>query len=243
MNIKDIKERIAKKVNKQSVKSFFQKQGLYVLIFLCVAAAGITAIIAWPKGEIAQPEVSDTGQNAAYIPPFGTEPTAAPQPTPSATVQPTPTATPEPTKPATANNGSGRVTLTKPVDGKIISSYSGNELVPYPVMNMWGTHNGIDIQAEKGAEVVAALAGTVTEIYTSEAEGGVIIISHSDTLFTRYAGLDEVSVEPGQKVNAGMKIGTVGELPKESDLPAHLHFEYYEDTGGNLAYKNPANFF
>ena len=31
MNFKDIKERIAKKVNKQSIKTFLQKQGLYVL--------------------------------------------------------------------------------------------------------------------------------------------------------------------------------------------------------------------
>ena len=35
MNIKDLREKVSKKINKQSVKTFFQKQGLYVLIFLC----------------------------------------------------------------------------------------------------------------------------------------------------------------------------------------------------------------
>ncbi len=240
MNFKEIKERIAKKINKQSVKTFFQKQGLYVLIFLCVAAAGITAILAWPKNEVAQPEASDTGQNAAYIPSFGNETAAAtPMPTVTTTPQPTPAASPESTKPATVNNGSGKVTLKKPVDGSILNGFSGDELVFFAPMNMWKTHNGIDIQAKQGAEVVAAMAGTVEQIYTNESEGGVIVITHSDTARTVYKGLDEISVEAGEKVNAGQQIGMAGEMPSESDLSYHVHFEYIVDG----KYKNPANFF
>ena len=235
MSIKDIKDRIAKKINKQSVKTFFQKQGLYVLIFLCVAAAGITAIIAWPKSEIAEPDTTGSDQNVVYVPTTEISPTATLKPT--ATVQPAPSPTPD--KPVTANNGSGRVTLKKPVDGQIINGFSGNELVFFASMNMWATHNGIDIQAEKGAEVVAALSGTVTQIYTSESEGGVIVIENSDSAQTVYAGLDEFTVEAGEKVNAGQKIGTVGEMPKELDLSYHIHFEYIVDGD----YKNPANFF
>lgn len=237
MSIKDIKDRIAKKINKQSVKTFLQKQGLYVLIFLCVAAAGITAIIAWPKAEVAEPDTTGSDQNVVYVPTSEIEPTATAKPT--ATVQPAPSASADSTQPATANNGSGRITLKKPVDGQIINGFSGNELVFFASMNMWATHNGIDIQAEQGAEVVAALSGTVTQIYTSESEGGVIVISNSDTTQTVYAGLDEFAVEAGEKVNAGQKIGTVGEMPKELDLSYHLHFEYIVDGD----YKNPANFF
>lgn len=237
MSIKDIKDRIAKKINKQSVRTFFQKQGLYVLIFLCVAAAGITAIIAWPKSEIAEPDTTGSDQNVVYVPTTEISPTATLKPT--ATVQPSPTPTPGASKPVTANNGSGRVTLKKPIDGQIINGFSGDELVFFASMNMWATHNGIDIQAEKGAEVVAAMSGTVTQIYTSDSEGGVIVISHSDSSQTVYAGLDELGVEAGEKVNAGQKIGTVGEMPKESDLSYHVHFEYIVDG----KYKNPANFF
>jgi murein DD-endopeptidase MepM/ murein hydrolase activator NlpD len=237
MNFKDIKERVAKKINKQSVKTFFQKQGLYVLIFLCVAAAGITAILAWPKNEVAEPEVSESDQGVVYVPSAGTE---TPTVKPSATATPLPSATATPNaSPVTANHGSGRVTLKKPVDGKIINGFSGDELVFFASMNMWATHNGIDIQADQGAEVVAALSGTVAQIYTSESEGGVIVISHSDTSQTVYAGLDEISVEAGQKVNAGQKIGAVGEMPSELDLSYHLHFEYIVDG----KYKNPANYF
>jgi murein DD-endopeptidase MepM/ murein hydrolase activator NlpD len=238
MKFKDIKERIAKKVNKQSIKTFLQKQGLYVLIFLCVAAAGITAILAWPRGD-AGPEASDPGQDAAYVPSSQAESTATMKPSPTTTVVPSPSPTATVTQPVTANNGSGRVTLKKPVEGQIINGYSGDELVFFASMNMWATHNGVDIQAAQGAEVVAALAGTVTQIYTSDNEGGVVIISHSDTSQTVYAGLGDISVEAGQKVNAGDEIGVVGEMPKEADLSYHLHFEYIVDG----KYKNPANFF
>jgi murein DD-endopeptidase MepM/ murein hydrolase activator NlpD len=171
------------------------------------------------------------------VPTAEIEPTPTVKPSASPTVQPSPT--PESTKPATANGGSGHVTLKKPVLGQILNGFSGDELVFFASMNMWATHNGIDIQADQGTEVVAALSGTVTQIYTSESEGGVIIISHSDTSQTVYAGLDEIAVEAGEKVNAGQKIGTVGELPKEMDLSYHLHFEYMVDGD----YKNPANFF
>lgn len=239
MSIKDIKDRIAKRINKQSVKTFFQKQGLYVLIFLCVAAAGITAIIAWPQSEVAEPGVTESDQNVVYVPTPEIGSTATAMPSATATPQVTPTATPEATQPVTANNGSGRVTLRKPVEGQILNGFSGNELVFYASMNMWATHNGIDIQAEQGAEVIAALSGTVTQIYTSESEGGVIILSHSDTSQTVYAGLDEILVEAGERVNAGQNIGTVGDMPKELDLSTHLHFEYIVDG----EYKNPANFF
>ena len=239
MNFKDIKERIAKKVNKQSVKTFFQKQGLYVLIFLCVAAAGITAIIAWPKGEDnGQQQAAESDQGVVYVPSSEVEPTATVKPSATASAQPTPSPTPA-ASPVTANNGSGRVTLKKPVDGPIINGFSGDALVFYASMNMWATHNGIDIQADQGEEVVAAMWGTVLQVYTSESDGGVVIISHSDTSQTVYAGLDDITVEPGEKVNAGQAIGTVGVMPSEADLSYHVHFEYIVDS----EYKNPANFF
>ena len=210
-----------------------------MLIFLCIAAAGITAIVAWPRAEVAEPDVSGSDQDVVYVPSSEVSPTATVKPSATVTPQPTPVVTPEASQPVTANNGSGRVTLKKPVDGAIINGFSGDELVFFASMNMWATHNGIDIQAEQGAEVSAAMAVTVTQVYTSESEGGVVIISHSDTSQTVYKGLDEIVVEAGEKVNAGQQIGTVGEMPSEMDLSYHLHFEYIVDS----KYKNPANFF
>ncbi len=243
MNMKNIKEKITKKINRQSVKTFLQKQGLYVLIFLCVAAAGITAIIAWPRDDGSQTQVGENDQGVSInegtsledeLAMLTPKPSLSPSPTaaPTATVEPKASGKP-------ASNGSGSIKLRKPVDGKIINSFSGDELVFYASLNVWATHNGVDIQADNGASVLAALSGTVSQAYTNEADGGVVIISHSDKSETIYSGLGELMVTEGDKVNGGDVIGKLGELPKELDLPSHLHFEYKVDG----KWKDPAKFF
>jgi len=235
MSFKNIKD----KINKQSVKTFFQKQGLYFLIFLCVVAAGITALVAWPRAEEDVPE--DNGTDVSIVDAESLEEklaeasqTPAPSPSPSML----PSQSPKPSSQA-GSNGSGSISLKKPVDGKIINSFSGDELVFFASMNMWRTHNGVDIQAEKDTPVVAALSGTVQDVYANEAEGGVVLIEHSDKAVTVYQGLGEMSVNKGDKVNAGQQIGKIGEMPKELDLSYHLHFEYIV----NGEYKDPAKYF
>ncbi len=239
MNFKSIKEKVSGKINKQSVKTFFQKQGLYVLIFLCVVAAGITALVAWPRPEENVPEDSGTDVSLIDVPSLEEEMAkASPTPSPSVTPSPSPSPAAKPTAQPNSN-GSGSISLKKPVDGKVINSFSGDELVFFASLDMWATHNGVDIQAEKDAPVVAALSGTVQDVYADESDGGVIIISHSDKVSTVYAGLGEMSVNKGDKVNAGQQIGKIGEMPKELDLSYHLHFEYIV----NGDYKDPAKYF
>ena len=244
MNIKDIRDKISKKINKQSVKTFFQKQGLYVLIFLCVVAAGITAIIAWPKDTTIKEQIgdSDAGVSMIEAPTLEEEIAnnmeATPEPEESNEPEPTEAAqTDEDTVPA--SNGSGTIKLARPLEGQIIGTFSGDELVFFASLNVWATHNGIDIKADQGAEVAAALSGTVDEVCMNEADGGVVVISHSDSSETVYAGLAGFSINKGDKVNAGDVIGTVGEMPTELDLGYHLHFEYIVDG----VYKDPTKYF
>ena len=240
MNFKSIKDKVSGKINKQSVKTFFQKQGLYVLIFLCVVAAGITALVAWPRPEDNVPEDSGTDVSLIDVPSLEEEMAKASQtPAPSMTPSPAPSPSVKPSAQPNNNNGSGSISLKKPVDGKIINSFSGDELVFFASLDMWATHNGVDIQADKDAPVIAALSGTVQDVYADESDGGVIIISHSDKVSTVYAGLGEMSVNKGDKVNAGQQIGKIGEMPKELDLSYHLHFEYIV----NGDYKDPAKYF
>jgi len=224
MNFKNIVEKVKKKVNRQNMKLFFQKQGLYVLIFLCIVAAGITAIIAWPRDD--ENQISqETDKGAIVLQSPIITPTRLPSPTPlsSASPSPSPTASPS-AKPA--NNGSGKVVLTKPVSGQTINKFSDGKLVFFPSLNMWMTHNGVDIKAGKGAAVVAGLSGTVSDVHSDESNGGVVVIAHSGSSSTVYAGLVNMTVKVGDKVNAGQKIGEIGDMPRELDLGYHLHFEY-----------------
>lgn len=245
MNIKSFKDKIKGKLNKQNVKVFFRKQGLYVLIFLCLVAAGITAIVAWPRDDGQNDQISDSDTDVSVIeaPTLDeelaeNEPTAVPSPVAVATPTTAPQneATP---RPVAANNGSGSIKLTRPVKGKIINAYSGDSLVFYATLNVWATHNGIDIQADRGSEVVAALSGTVSDVYSNAADGGVIIISHSGKTETIYAGLEDIGVKEGDKISVGAPVGKVGEMPKELDLGYHVHFEYKI----NGIWKDPSKYF
>lgn len=99
-------------------------------------------------------------------------------------------------------------------------------------------HNGIDLPARLGTNVRAAAPGKVTHATETWEQGftgygRVVAIEHADGLHTLYAHLDRVAVTPGQLVEAGEVIGTVGtsrfnanDLTFEADpKKAHLHFE------------------
>ena len=51
---------------------------------------------------------------------------------------------------------------TRPVSGRILNAYSGDELVYNKTLGDWRTHNGIDYAAAKGEKVSAPAAGKVT---------------------------------------------------------------------------------
>lgn len=90
------------------------------------------------------------------------------------------------------------------------------------------THSGIDIKAPAGTPVVAAGDGEVVDIQPnpSTTYGNQVVIDHGEGTYTQSAHLDSTSVEPGDSVEAGQQIGTVGttgNTPKSGD--AHLHFE------------------
>lgn len=137
-------------------------------------------------------------------------------------------------KPAAASNA-----LTKPLDGEIINSFSDTTLVFNSTVNMWMTHNGIDISCEKSTDVLAALPGEVSSVISDDSKGKIVKVTHVNSTVTIYAGLDDVIVEEGSKVNAAQKLGTAGTPAFESDLGPHLHFEYIV----NEVYKDPTEYF
>ena len=90
----------------------------------------------------------------------------------------------------------------------------------------WRTHDGVDIAAEAGTEVMAAADGEVYTTYQDDALGCTVIIRHAGGYTTRYSSLGEdVRVKAGDVVKLGDVIGTVGETALvESVLGPHVHF-------------------
>ncbi len=84
-------------------------------------------------------------------------------------------------------------------------------------------HPGIDLSVSKGSPVVSCFDGVVRLAKHCKDYGYTVIIRHYNGLETLYAHLGELSVKPGQKVNAGSPIGVTGKSGN-TDKPL-LHFE------------------
>lgn len=88
-------------------------------------------------------------------------------------------------------------------------------------------HNGIDIEAEKGASIVAAQDGEVQESGSDSTYGSYIKIKHSDGFTTLYAHCSTIIAKKGQKVKQGEIIAKVGGTGLS--IGDHLHFEIWKD--------------
>ena len=112
-------------------------------------------------------------------------------------------------------------------------------------------HTGVDLVADRSAAVVAAGDGEVIWVgyglYAgiedlNDPYGLAVSIRHdfghnNQVLYTVYAHLDSVDVWLGQRVEAGEKIGVVGDTGHAS--APHLHFEVRAEENRYLASRNP----
>lgn len=123
---------------------------------------------------------------------------------------------------------------------EIAKDYSMDMVIYNLTLDQYMTHPGMDIQAPTGSNVKAAASGTVTDVYTDDAYGITIEITHNSGYISRYSNLStDKLIEKGDSVKQGQVISTIGKSALyESMEKAHLHFEMEKD--GKLL--NPAKF-
>lgn len=119
----------------------------------------------------------------------------------------------------------------KPIEG-VVSSEFGQRDVANPIVSK--NHTGIDIAAEKGTVIRAAMEGTVTVSSTVGDYGYHIKITNKD-VNTLYAHCSKLYVKEGEKITQGQEIAEVGSTGKSTG--PHLHFEILR----NNTYINPRN--
>jgi murein DD-endopeptidase MepM/ murein hydrolase activator NlpD len=90
-------------------------------------------------------------------------------------------------------------------------------------------HSGIDLRANTGTPVKAAMDGIVSVTAVNRVYGNYIIISHSNGYKTLYAHLSVFSVKQGDKVIQGRKIAESGNTGLSTG--PHLHFSIYDKHG------------
>lgn len=129
------------------------------------------------------------------------------------------------------NTSKNKTAFSMPVKGEICGTHSGGELVKYEALNEWRTHDGIDIAADAGAEILACADGKVISVTNDPLWGTVVEIQHEGNIISVYSGLaPETAVKAGDEVKAGDLIGTLGETNlAEVNMDSHLHFAMKEN--------------
>lgn len=219
-------------------KNFGQSKGFYItlglFVFAAVTASGLAIHSMVGKLETQQStsevsswtEEKEAGKTQSNVPVLPTEPSNSSNGGSSSS-----SSVARSTAQGQSSAGAGAQTsaFVLPVGGQVTAAYSGDELVYNETLADWRTHNGLDITASTGAEVKAAMAGTVSKITEDPQWGTVIEIQCGDNTL-RYCGLSaKVSVGEGAMVAQGDLLGTLGEIPAESALEPHLHFEVLSD--------------
>jgi len=110
---------------------------------------------------------------------------------------------------------------SNPVDGGVVSSGYGRRHDPFTGKNSF--HKAIDIGAPMGAPIQNLAAGTVTMARANGGYGNVVMVDHGDGWRSLYAHCDSMNVEPGQRVEAGEQLGSVGSTGRSTG--PHLHLE------------------
>ncbi|MCG1013059.1 peptidoglycan DD-metalloendopeptidase family protein [Tepidanaerobacter sp. GT38] len=105
----------------------------------------------------------------------------------------------------------------------------------HPIFKTKRFHDGIDIGAPMGADVLAADDGEVIFAGSYGGYGNTIIVSHGGGISTQYSHLSKILVGVGKKVLKGDKIGLVGSTGWSTG--PHLHFSVIK----NGEYVSPWN--
>lgn len=116
--------------------------------------------------------------------------------------------------------------FTRPVNGNIQKLYSPDKVIYSKTLEMWKTHEGIDISANMSDTVKSIERGIVERIYEDAFLGTTVIIDHSQGYKSIYSNLEkDVFVKEKQTIIKGTKIGKIGKtsIGEYSDEP-HLHF-------------------
>lgn len=119
----------------------------------------------------------------------------------------------------------------KPVDGEILKPYSIDNVIYSKTLELWKTHDGVDIAGDIGTNVKSMERGKVEKIYNDAFYGTTIIIDHGQGYKSQYSNLaEEVTVKEKQTIKKGDTIGKIGAtaIGEIKDQP-HLHIQLFKD--------------
>ncbi|MBI5475961.1 MAG: peptidoglycan DD-metalloendopeptidase family protein [Ignavibacteriales bacterium] len=118
---------------------------------------------------------------------------------------------------------SRRGKLRWPVNqGRVTTRFGSQQ---HPTLHTVTQNTGIDISVNAGTDVYAVAEGDVSKIHWLPSYGNLLILNHRDGFRTVYAHLSEITVNEGDVVKEGSRIGVSG----ESITGSIVHFEIYKE--------------
>lgn len=120
-----------------------------------------------------------------------------------------------------------------PSGNRITSGFGDRES---PTEGASSNHQGIDISAASGSQILAAASGTVTISTYSYSAGNYVMIHHGGGVYTVYMHCSELLATAGQEVKQGQVIAKVGSTGYSTG--PHLHF----GVRVNGSYVNPVKY-
>lgn len=94
-----------------------------------------------------------------------------------------------------------------------------------PINGRAANHFGIDFSAAWASPVTATAAGAVKFAGVRQGFGRVVEIDHGNGFMTRYAHLNRIVVQQGQRVKLNQKVGELGSSGRSTG--PHVHYEVY----------------
>lgn len=110
--------------------------------------------------------------------------------------------------------------MAMPLNGTSTSSFAYRV---HPITGKYSMHGGVDIAADQGSDICAAMDGIVRSAKSDASSGNYLILDHNESLATMYAHCQELLVEEGETVKKGQVIALVGSTGMSTG--PHLHFE------------------
>lgn len=106
----------------------------------------------------------------------------------------------------------------------------------HPTLGVNKFHNGVDMAAPTGSDILAAYSGEVVAATYNSSMGNYVMMNHGNGFYTIYMHASKLCVSPGDIIVEGEKIAEVGSTGRSTG--PHLHFGIRKDG----AYVNPMDY-
>ena len=203
--------------------------GFYTALAACVGIVGICAYSLFTPHETA--EMAPLPVTPRSVAAEEVEPPIAESAAASAPIAQAKPPAPAPAMPEAPVEAEEPRVVVAPLQGEIVTAFAADHLLYNETLGDWRVHEGVDLAAEAGTEVLAACAGHVVSVTNDVLMGTSVVIDHADGYQTVYANLlPQSELIAGEDVSAGQIIGAVGApAAAEAALPPHLHFAVTRD--------------